>query len=116
MHVNHIVRVNIRPTGSTTAGGMLTLICSIEGLKLQNINNFIWKRSDGSTLADSDLRQIQSSNPFKRSLMFDPLFTSHGGNYTCEISAGGRNTSVVIQCMIIRAHKIKFFFKRNISD
>ena len=93
--------MTIKSNGSMTAGRELTLTCSVKGLKLQNINNFTWKRSNGSTLADSDLRQIQSSNLFDRSLIFDPLFTSHGGNYTCKISAGGRNTSVVIQCMIL---------------
>jgi hypothetical protein len=88
------------------AGRVLTLTCSIEGLILQTIN-FIWKRSNGSTLASSDELQIQSSNPFNSLLRFNPLSTSHGGNYTCEISdlnlAGGRNISVIVQCMIVIA-------------
>ena len=94
--------MNITSTGSTTAGRMFTLTCSIEGLPLRHpIVNFIWRISNRSILADSNELQIQSSNPFNSSLKFDSLYTSHGGNYTCETPylTDGRNTSVVVHCM-----------------
>ena len=88
---------------------MFNLTCFVEGLLHNNIDQnirFIWKRSNGTILANSTELHIQSSNHFSNSVVFNSLLTSHGGSYTCETSglnlADGRITTsvpLVVNCM-----------------
>ena len=49
-------------------------MCSVTQVgSLNATTNFEWRKSDGN---------LVSSNPV---LMFSPLFSTHGGRYTCDV-------------------------------
>ena len=69
--VPRTVSAEISTVGTPTFGGSYTLMCSVTGLESLNATtNFKWWTSGN----------LVSSNAV---LTFSPLFSSHGGYYTC---------------------------------
>ena len=81
--------VTIHGSGNTTAGEMYTLSCTatvVEDLVVVPILQ--WKYSNGSVVNSGSSftlsAMITSGNATTYNLTFNPLRTSHGGEYTCR--------------------------------
>ena len=81
--------VAITPTGTSTAGSMYTLTCTVtvvENLVAQPTVE--WLDSDSMTvMSGSDITVgsvMRSGSMSTLTLEFNPLHTSHGGQYTCR--------------------------------
>ena len=72
--VPRTVSAEISTSGTPIVGESYTFMCSVIGVteSLNATTNFEWRDSGGS---------LVSSNAV---LMFSPLFSSHGGLYTCH--------------------------------
>ena len=102
----------INPPGTTRAGDTLTLTCTVTvadwAVSSVGTVTLEWMDSEGTTLStDGNITlgdQMGSSPMFTRTLEFNPLQTSHGGNYTCQarsdtggITPGTAKVDVTVQ-------------------
>ena len=101
-----ILRINISQSGSGKAGEIYYLNCSI--LKkihgLVHNPNATWSTFNGERIQEeSGTTQIVETN--KSVLFFDPLKTSHAGNYSC---CGSLNSSAPPhQVSVLNFHPLK---------
>ena len=82
--------VTIHGTGNTTAGEMFTLSCTATAVEnLIVVPILQWEYSNGSVVDGGPTfalsAMITSGNTTTRNLTFNPLQTSHGGEYTCRV-------------------------------
>ena len=112
--------VTIHGTGNTIAGEMYTLSCTATVVEdLVVVPMLQWKYSNGSVVnGGSSLTlsaMVASGNATTHNLTFNPLRTSHGGEYTCRaivnissISISGLSSSqsseVVVQSRLFYLH------------
>ena len=82
--------VIISPDGSTTAGDVYTLTCSarvVENLFVEP--NIQWLYTNGAIVGGTNVTigtTRMTGDVFTRNLIFCPLHTSHGRQYTCRTS------------------------------
>ena len=81
--------VTITASGMSTAGQMYTLTCSVD---VPGTSSIQWQYSNGSDVTTGDGITVSEGV-----LTFNPLRTSHGGEYTCQATA--ETTSVVRTAM-----------------
>lgn len=105
-----VLMASINSSGDATIGEMLTLICSIT--RAQDISGSVtvqWIGPEGSPVVNSDSVQVgtplMTGRTTSLSLQFTSLFTSHGGEYTCQADLASQNmmyTISALQDVIIR--------------
>lgn len=80
-----VLIVNITPNGNNTAGNSFTLNCTVQKKSQGLLNSpvIIWT-VDGETVAEPETFSIDNSINGISILRFNPLMTSHAGNYTCR--------------------------------
>ena len=71
--------VTITDSGMSTAGQMYTLTCSVDVPGTPSIQ---WQYSNGSVVTNGGGITVSAGV-----LTFNPLLTSHGGEYTCQATA-----------------------------
>ena len=65
--------VEISTSGIPIVGKTYTLVCTVTIVgSLNSTTNFEWRKSDGSLVSSNGV------------LTFSPLFSFHGGHYTCH--------------------------------
>ena len=79
--------VGITHSGSNTAGEqyILTCLASVDGTAV--VPSFQWLGPDGTMVTTTDSLMINGT-PSASILQFDPLQSSHEGNYTCQATVG----------------------------
>ena len=93
--------VAITPSGSNTAGEQYTLTCSASVDGTTGTPSFQWLGPDGLNVITTDSLMIIGT-PSSSILQFDPLQSSHEGNYICQVTVLGtvtemRSTQVNVQ-------------------
>ena len=84
------ITVSVNSQGSTTAGGSYTLTCTImeEVVGLTNMPSLQWLDSSGQEIVDGEGITVEQTHQNETTtilvLIFDPVRTSHGGEYTCQ--------------------------------
>ena len=91
-----IVNTIILSSGSAVAGKSYTLSCLIQGTN--RATAFRWEGPDGS-ISTASMNPVVNSSGLVSMLIFSPLLTSHGRNYTCE-AYGRETTSLIVTCTI----------------
>ena len=86
--------ISITPSGINTAGGQYQLACTFIG-SIDSAPVFLWSGPPSDRpfpSDDSDTRMlsdvISSGSTHTSILQFDPLQSSHEGNYTCQVRVG----------------------------
>ena len=93
-----VLTLSITPSGNNTAGEQYQLICAVD-TSTNNAPNFSWLgppdggllpsgNSDTGMVSDVFSNGIPSGFIHSSILQFDPLQSSHEGNYTCQIEMG----------------------------
>ena len=98
--------VTITASVMSTAGQMYTLNCSVDVPGTPSIQ---WQYSNGSEVTSGDDITVSEGV-----LTFNPLLTSHGGEYTCQATAG--MTGVIRTAMrnvIVQSKCSEYFVYRN---
>ena len=89
--IYHTVPISITPSGRNTAGEQYQLTCTFTS-SLTNTPSISWLGPpNGKTLpgVGGDTRMVKSSGSAHTSILqFDPLQSSHEGNYTCQVTVG----------------------------
>ena len=76
--------VDIESTGTSTAGHMYTLNCTITLLQpLRATPTIMWTDSSGAIIESDDNITVSTPSSGVVILTFDPLVASHGGEYRC---------------------------------
>ena len=79
--------VNITASGRNVAGETYTLECTITTANVTgSIYNFMWLGPMNSTIYKSVPSRVVNMTGNMSTLIFDPLATSHAGNYTCVVA------------------------------
>ena len=87
MHTTVNLTVQITLSGSNTAGEQYTLTCSASVDGTTDTPSFQWLGPDGMMVTTTDSLMI-TDTPSSSILQFDPLQSSHEGNYTCQVTVG----------------------------
>ena len=87
MHLTVNLVVAITPSGSNTVGEQYTLTCSASVGGTAVVPSFQWLGPDGTMVTTTDSLMI-TDTPSSSILQFDPLQSSHEGNYTCQVTVG----------------------------
>ena len=89
MYPTVILVVAITPSGSNTAGEQYTLTCSASTSVggTTDTPSFQWLGPDDMMVTTTDSLMI-TATPSASILQFDPLQSSHEGNYTCQATVG----------------------------
>ena len=92
--------VQITPSGSNTAREKYNLTCSVaaslDGTKGTPGPSFQWLGPDDTMVTTTDSLMI-TATPSSSILQFDPLQSSHEGNYTCQVTVGTMTEMTSIQ-------------------
>ena len=100
IHLTVNLVVQVTPSGSNTAGEQYTLTCSASVDGTTDTLSFQWLGPDGMMLTTTDSLMI-TDTPSASILQFDPLQSSHEGNYICQVTVGTvtemRSTQVNVQ-------------------
>ena len=87
--------VNITTSGSPVAGQMYTLICNGTLVGNTSLTPVVtWRNSTGVVTSGNG---ITVSNGI---LTFNPLRTSHGGQYTCQFTLGTLNSTITSSTLL----------------
>ena len=84
------ITVSVNSVGIPTAGGSYTVTCTImeEVVGLTNMPSLQWLDSSGQEIVDGEGITVEQTHQNETTailvLIFDPLRTSHGGEYTCQ--------------------------------
>ena len=100
--------VNVKPFGSSTAGEMYSLQCSVEtveGVRSRDIS-ISWTTPDGTTVMSKNM--TTTGRVARGSLIFSRLTTSHSGQYICT----GRISAETVGVNISKS----FSFTVNVSS
>ena len=96
----YVAPISITPSGNNTAGEQYQLNCIVH-TSIDSAPNISWLGPpDGGTLpSDSnDTRTVSdmmsSGSTHTSILQFDPLQSSHEGNYTCQVTVQGTVTEM----------------------
>ena len=94
MTLHFTVPISIAPSGINTAGEQYQLACTFIG-SIDSASVFLWTGppNDGPLPSgDDDTRMVSdvmsSGSTHTSILQFDPLQSSHEGNYTCRVVVG----------------------------
>ena len=105
MHTAPSLVVSTEQTGTSVAGGLLILTCFVEAIITgQPVIEWI---TPNIITGDSDITlgtvAMVDSTTYTRTLQFNPLRTSHGGEYTCQVTAtvGGDSMVIAAQTTVI---------------
>ena len=75
------------PSGTNTVGEQYTLTCSASVGGTTDTPSFQWLGPDGTMIITTDSLMITDS-PSSSILQFNPLQSSHEGNYACQVTVG----------------------------
>lgn len=105
-----VLMASVNSSGSTTAGEMLTLVCTItRAVNVVGSLSLQWIGPDGETVVS--MGQVVVGSPTTSgaatalTLQFTTLLTSHGGEYRCQanlVSQDVMYTISALQDVIIR--------------
>ena len=81
--------ITITPSGTSTAGELYQLNCTVQSTDKPTFRWF-GPPSDGTLPSDTRMVSdvISSGSTHTSILQFDPLQSSHEGNYTCRVVVG----------------------------
>ena len=86
-----VPHISITPSGNSITGGQYQLTCTFITTS-NSTTSFSWfgPPNGGIFPSDnSDIRMVMSSGSTHTSILqFDPLQSSHEGNYTCQVTVG----------------------------
>jgi len=109
-----VLAVSVNVSGNATVGELFTLTCSVT--QVENITGLAtiqWMGPDGNPVVDKGPIIVGTAEKKERvvtsSLKFNPLFTSHGGEYTCQgslVSQSDTYTILARQDVIVRGIQI----------
>ena len=107
--------------GDPTAGNTYTLVCRVSVVEGIVDPDVVWLDSNGMTVSGLDIavgRPSIEGSVVTRNLTFNPLHTSHGGEYTCRASisvssisienlSNSSSTRITVKSMLI-CYQIRF--------
>ena len=100
--------VTITDSGISTSGQMYTLTCSIDVPGTPSIQ---WQYSNGSNVTTGDGITVSVGV-----LTFNPLRTSHGGEYTCQAMAEMTGVVQIAMWSVIVQSKCSEYSCRNTNQ
>lgn len=101
LHFYAVLMASVNSSGSGNAGEIFTLICSIT--RAENISGNVILQWIGPPVTSMDAFNIgdpvQYGATTTLSLVFTSLFTSHGGEYTCQADLAFQDTMYTISAL-----------------
>ena len=115
------ITVSVNSQGSTTAGGSYTLTCIVieEVVGLTNLPSLQWQNSSGQEIVNGEgitVGEVQQTDTTAiLVLTFDPVRTSHGGQYSCQgtlesppgllMNTSEQTVTVSSKCNVVKLNK-----------